>query len=110
MFLKDDGFARAHSYTDTQMDSNGLLFMSKDLLWYYLSRVITCWQHTPSPKCLTSHLSLPGALRQKTRRPRPKIRNASPKNCSRHVAAPLRSQQLLGGVWKKKMGMVEPES
>ena len=67
------------------------------------------WQHSSSPKCLTSHLSLPWALHQKSRRPRPKIRNVSPKNCSRHVAAPFRSQQCFVGVWKK-MGMVEPLS
>lgn len=112
MFLKDDGFARANAYIDTQMDSNGLFFMSTNIFITVLFKrgSYMYWQHAPSLKCLTSHLSLPWALRPKTRRPRPKIRNVSPKNCSRHVAAPFHSQQLLGGVWKKKMGMVEPES
>ena len=104
MVLKDDRFARANLCRHSNGFKRSIFHVYGFIMVLFKRGSYMYWQHAPSPKCLTSHLSLPWALRQKTRRPRPKIRNVSPKNCSRHVATPIRSRQCFVGRGLKKDG------
>ena len=92
-------------YVDTQMDSNGLFFMSTDLLWYYLSGGHICTGNTLHHRSVSPAIfHFPGLCVKKLEGHGPRSAMFHPRIALVTLQTPIRSRQCFVGRGLKKDG------